>query len=199
MTGQDGYFHIYNRGNNRQNIFLDEEDYKFFLTRLRQNLCPNEAPKRMRVLPQNSYTLLSYCLISNHFHILLRQNRELSPSALLLRICSSYSKYFNKKYKKVGHVFQDKYKLVNIYDDDQLLWVHAYINLNPFMESKKNNAKKKDYKWSSYNELLGLKKGICDVSFISKTLNGAVGIERFMKNALPVLRINKKLGNLNFE
>lgn len=198
MTGQDEYFHIYNRGNNHQNIFLDEDDYKYFITKLKQNLFPDESSTRMRVMPHNSYSLLSYCLMPNHFHLLLRQNREFSPSALISRICTSFSKYFNKKYKRVGHVFQDKYKLVNIHNDDHLLWTHAYINLNPFIECK-NSDRKLNYKWSSYKELLGLKQGICDKTFISETLNSANGIEQFMKKALPVLRLNKKLERVDFE
>ena len=164
VTGKGGYFHLFNRGNGLQDIFLDKEDYEFFIFKLKQNLFPDETLKRMRPLPEGSFSILSYCLMPNHFHLLLRQNKEYTVQQLLLRVSTSYSKYFNKKYKKVGHVFQDRFKQVNIEDDEQLLWIHAYINLNPIIDKliKDMNI----YKWSSYNEMIGKPNGFCDKSFI---------------------------------
>lgn len=196
-TGQNEYFHIYNRGNNYQDIFLDDEDYKFFILKLKQNLFPDETLKRVRPLPEGSYSLLSYCLMPNHFHLILRQNKKYAPNQLLLRVCTSYAKYFNKKYKRVGHLFQDKYKLVNIEDDDQLLWLHVYVNLNPLIDKITDDIK--NYKWSSYNEMVGMSKGFCDKSFISERLKNPLEINKFFNDALPVLKINKKLRELRFE
>jgi len=197
ITGEDGYFHIFNRGNGLQDIFLDDDDYNFFLLKLKQNMYPDASLKRMHPLPEGSYSLLSFCLMPNHFHLLLRQNKKYAVCQLLLRVCSSYSKYFNKKYTKVGHVFQDRFKQINIEDDEQLLWVHAYINLNPVIDKVNKNAG--DYKWSSYNEILGVSDGFCDKSFILEKLKNPEGIKKFFDKALPVLRINKKLRSFRFE
>ncbi len=197
ITGQDGYFHIYNRGNNYQDIFLDNEDYKFFIFKLKQNIFPDETLTRMRPIPEGSYSLLSYCLMPNHFHLLLRQNKKYAPKDLLLRICTSYAKYFNKKYERAGHVFQDKYKLVNIDDDGQLLWLYAYINLNPVIDKITNDAE--SYKWSSCGEILGSPDGLCDRNFILEKLKDPTGVKKFFEDALPVLRINKKLREFRFE
>ncbi len=197
LTGEGGYFHLFNRGNGMQNIFLDNEDYKFFLLKLKQNLFPDETLKRMRPLPEGSFSIFSYCLMPNHFHLLLRQNKEYPVQKFLLRVCTSYSKYFNKKYKKVGHVFQDRFKQVNIEDDEQLLWIQAYINLNPVIDKFVDNITK--YEWSSYREIIGMLNGFCDKSFIFEKLKDLHGIKKFFDDALPVLRINKKLREFKFE
>ncbi len=196
-SGENGHFHAFNRGNNYQDIFLDEEDYKFFILKMKQNIFPEEGLKRMKLLPANSFSLLSYCLMPNHFHLLLRQNEKYTAQQLLLRICTSYSKYFNKKYSRVGHVFQDRFKQVDVYDKNQLLWLHAYINLNPVLDKIVEQPEK--YKWSSYNEIVNASGSFCDKSFILGELGGAAEIKKFMKEALPVLRINKELRRFKFE
>ena len=195
--GENRYFHAFNRGNNYQDIFLDDEDYKFFILKIKQNIFPGTGLKRMKLLPAKSFSLLSYCLMPNHFHLLLRQNDKSTAQQLLLRICTSYSKYFNKKYNRVGHVFQDRFKQVDIYDNEQLLWLHAYINLNPVLDKIAEQPEK--YSWSSYNEIINPIGGICDRSFILEKLEGASNIKKFIKDALPVLRINKELRRFKFE
>ena len=197
IVGEGGYFHAFNRGNNYQNIFLDGEDYNFFVLKMRQNIFPDEGLKRMNPLPLGSFSLLSYCLMPNHFHLLLEQCGKYTAQQLILRICTSYSKYFNKKYKRVGHVFQDRFKQAEIYDDEQLLWLHAYINLNPVLDKIVDSPEK--YKWSSFNEIAGAPTGFCDKSFILERLNDVTGVIKFMKDALPVLRINKELRKFKFE
>lgn len=195
--GEDGYFHAFNRGNNYQNIFLDDRDYEFFILKMKQNIFPDKKLKRMNPLPAGSFSLLSYCLMPNHFHLLLKQNNKYTAQQLLLRICTSYSKYFNKKYKRVGHVFQDRFKQVEIYDDEQLLWLHAYINLNPVLDKIVNQPEK--YKWSSFRTIVGASDGFCDKIFLQEKLNDDTGIKNFMQEALPVLRINKELRRFKFE
>jgi len=149
-------YHIYNRGNSKNNIFFQEEDYNFFLTRLRQNLFPSTVKlnryNRMQLLPENSFSLLSYCLMPNHFHLLIKQNLEISPSKLILKICTSYSKYFNKKYEHVGHVFQDRFKQILVDHNDYLIWLTAYIHQNPKVSGLV--TKLDEYSWSSYREYL---------------------------------------------
>ena len=104
------FFHIYNRGNNKQDIFIEDSDYEFFMLRLKQNLYPDKFDElKIQPLPSNSFSLISYCLMPNHFHLLIRQNSEIPTSKLMLKICSSYSKVFNKKYERVGHIFQDQF------------------------------------------------------------------------------------------
>jgi len=106
----------------------------------------------MQLLPENSFSLLSYCLMPNHFHLLIKQNLEISPSKLILKICTSYSKYFNKKYEHVGHVFQDRFKQILVDHNDYLIWLTAYIHQNPKVSGLV--TKLDEYSWSSYREYL---------------------------------------------
>lgn len=102
--GAGEYYHIYNRGNGKQDIFLSQDDFNFFILKLNQNLFPiiyKQRYFRSPPLPENCFSLICYCLMPNHFHLLIRQNKEITTSKLILRVCTSYSKYFNKKYDKV--------------------------------------------------------------------------------------------------
>lgn len=156
-------------------IFLDEMDYKVFMSRLKENLfsklidyslLPKYATRR-KTLPPNSFDLISYCLMPNHFHLLVRQNTDLPITQLILKICTGYSKYFNKKYDRVGVVFQDRFKAVRIKKNNQLLWVSYYIHKNP-VDSKLVKYPE-HYKWSSFSEYKNLVfEPICKKDIITK-------------------------------
>ncbi|MEK7200837.1 MAG: transposase [Patescibacteria group bacterium] len=155
-------YHVYNRGVGKMNIFKDEEDFKVFLFRLKENLFPEimkrkDLPKsayRRKTLPPNSFDLISYCLMPNHFHLLIKQNSDISISALILKLCGGFSKYFNKKHNRVGSLFQDKFKAVRIHRNEQLLWTSLYIHENPLKAEITDDLFK--YKWSSYPDYAGL-------------------------------------------
>lgn len=159
-------YHIFNRGTAKTKIFLDREDYGLFLSRLREYLYPEKvdtaalAKTRQYVrgqLPSGVFDLLCYCLMPNHFHFLLHQKTELSASKLISKLCTSYSKVFNYKYKRVGALFQDQFKAVQIVSNEQLLWVSAYIHQNPL---KAELVKKvEEYTYSSYPDYMGLRTG----------------------------------------
>ncbi len=205
LFGPGEYFHIYNRGNGKQNIFLENEDFQFFLLRLRQNLFPNEElgqKTRTKVLPAGSFSLISYCLMPNHFHFLLRQDGEIPTTKLLLKVCTSYSIYFNKKYNKVGHVFQDQYKQVSVDDNQYLLWLSAYIHQNPKVGGLTENLG--DYYWSSYPEYIGKYGGICDKEIILSQFSnqsgddktGARSYESFVESSYKIIKEKKELEHL---
>jgi len=144
------------------NIFLDKEDFNVFLYRLKENLFPelldqSKLPKdaaRRKTLPPNSFDLISYCLMPNHFHLLIQQKTKLPISQLISKICTGYSKYFNKKYDRVGSVFQDKFKSVRVETNDQLLWTSFYIHENPRKALLVDNLL--NHPWSSYREYADL-------------------------------------------
>ena len=155
-------YHVYNSGVGKMNIFRDEEDFKVFLFRLKENLFPElmkrkDLPKsayRRKTLPANSFNLIAYCLMPNHFHLLIKQNSNISISALISKLCAGFSKYFNKKHDRVGSLFQDKFKAVRIYRNEQLLWTSLYIHENPLKAEIVGDLS--DYKWSSYPDYAGL-------------------------------------------
>ena len=105
------------------------------------------------VLPDNRDLLvevLLFCLMPNHFHLLIDQVGDMPISNLMLKLCTSYAKYINQKHKRVGHIFQDQFKAVLIEDDPQLMWTSAYIHMNPVKDKIVKNPR--DYEWSSYND-----------------------------------------------
>ncbi|MEK7668967.1 MAG: transposase [Patescibacteria group bacterium] len=180
----DSYYHVFNRGNAKMKIFLDQEDYRFFLWRLKENLFPEQVEKNRRapsanlpkeryvrkLLPPNSFSLICYCLMPNHFHLLIRQNSKIKISELMLRVCGSYAKYFNKKYDRVGSLFQDQFKATLVNKNNYLLWLSAYIHENP--RKGKLVDELGDWEWSSYLDYTSQKQGgFCEKEIILDQLN----------------------------
>jgi len=163
-------YHIFNRGVGKMKIFEEDKDFEVFLYRLKENLFPekrkpeNLIPKKniyiRKLLPSNCFDLICYCLMPNHFHLLIQQKTDLPISKLVLKFGTGYSMYFNKKNDRVGSLFQDAFKAVRIENNEQLLWTSLYIHENP----KKSGLVKKpaDYKWSSFSEYINPKiNGLC--------------------------------------
>jgi REP element-mobilizing transposase RayT len=155
--------HIYNRGNNKEKIFFDEQDYKAFLFRL--GLCLGFTQKelnkekliaipysRIRItnIEKKDFKLLAFCLMPNHFHLLIEQVGDITISKLIAKLCTSYAMYINKKYKRVGHIFQDQFKSVLMENNSQLIWTPCYIHMNPVKDKLTKHPSK--YLWSSYND-----------------------------------------------
>ena len=160
---EEGYYHIYNRGVEKRKIFLDEQDYKVFLKYLKLYLAPpGKLPIRKVSIGNNTFQtvprplknyydkvkLLSYCLMPNHFHLLIKQTDKKSIELFMRSLATKYSVYFNKKYNRVGSLFQGPYKAVLASDDIYLLHLSRYIHLNPGKDSPYRMA------YSSYPEYL---------------------------------------------
>jgi REP element-mobilizing transposase RayT len=156
-------FHIYNRGNNKEKIFLDEQDYRAFLFRLglclgfteeelnKENLIAMPYSRiRITNTDKNNFKLHVFCLMPNHFHLLIEQVGNVSISKLISKVCASYSKYINKKYDIAGHTFQDCFKAVLMENNPQLMWTSAYIHMNPVKDKIVKHPA--GYLWSSYND-----------------------------------------------
>jgi len=187
------YFHIYNRGNAKEKIFVEEQDFFFFLMRLKQNLFPDQEDRgqsRLQSLPPDSFSVVCYCLMPNHFHFLMRQNTDLPISKLLLKLCTSYSMYFNKKYNRVGHIFQDQFKQVWIGDNEYLTWLSAYIHQNPKVAGLANNIKK--YPWSSYLDFIGERNdSLCRKEIILSQFNSVRDYENFVSDSFDIIKNGK--------
>ena len=176
-------------------IYRDDQDYYNFLKRLKltlgidQNLQRSVSQTlRIQPLPGDAFSIICYCLMPNHFHFLLRQNKDISVSKLINKVCSSYSKYFNKKYDRVGHLFQDQFKAINVEEDEYLLWLSAYIHQNPKIAgiSDLNN-----YKWSSYDDYTNLNNiGICDKDIIFSRFSVS-DYSSFVEDSYEAIKQNK--------
>ncbi|HTE21425.1 MAG TPA: transposase [Candidatus Limnocylindria bacterium] len=130
----DTYYHAYARGNSQQKIFLDAQDYRYFIGLFARYL--SIGPKTGKadvVYPhyRDKIELLAYCLMKNHFHLLLFQRDQGVMKKLMQSIMISYCRYFNQKYKKSGGLFESRYKASAIGADEYLQHVSRYIHLNP--------------------------------------------------------------------
>jgi len=163
---ENGVYHVYNRGVEKRTIFLDDRDYKTFLYFLKQYLTEEDDPVKDptnykgRTFVRRSFVgrieLLAYCLMPNHFHLLIKQKGENDLKEFMQCLATSYSLYFNDRYERVGSLFQGRYKGVLVRDDNYLLHLSRYIHLNPIKDDKGPTfVKMQEYDWSSYQDYFG--------------------------------------------
>ncbi len=150
-----GIYHIILRGMNRQSIFEDDEDRQKFLKTLKsyKEIC--------------GYSIYAYCLMSNHIHLLIKTGQE-TLEQIMKRIGASYVYWYNCKYERCGHLFQDRFRSEPVENDAYLLTVSRYIHQNPIKAGIVENIK--EYRWSSYTEYIK-DIGITDRDFILEILN----------------------------
>jgi putative transposase len=161
---ENGYYHIYNRGIEKKEIFKNEDDCRIFLHYISLYLSP--VDEILKLYPDNvrirrfislnlsqEVDLLSFALMPNHFHFLVKQKNKDGIIKFTRRLMTSYAMYFNKKYDRVGTLFQGRYKAVNVDRDEYLLHLSRYIHLNP----ADINSNLDFNKYSSYSYFIGLK------------------------------------------
>jgi REP element-mobilizing transposase RayT len=158
---ESGIYHIMLRGINKQVIFEDDEDYLKFLETL-------QAYKEV-----SGYKLHAYCLMSNHLHLLLKVEKE-ALDVIIKRIAGSYVYWYNWKYKRKGHLFQDRFKSEPVESDEYFLTVLRYIHQNPVKAGLCRSID--EYKYSSYNQYIKGAK-VVDTEFCL----GIVGKEQFVE------------------
>lgn len=147
----DTYYHVYSRGLNKQAIFRDSSDYAFFLNLFERYLSP-QPKKKQNGQPAVSFadtlSLLSFCFMPNHIHLLFYQHEnEYAMTDLLQRVFTGYSMYFNKKYERSGPLFQSRYLASIINSDEYLHHITRYIHRNPHFW--------RDYPYSSLSDYTG--------------------------------------------
>ncbi len=177
----DQYYHIYNRGNGKNIIFLDDEDYCRFLKILyvcnsnikfnfRDSLLKRSMDAWEFDQEKTLVDVLAWVLMPNHFHIILtspspRQGLGLNNiSVYMQKVSTAYAMYFNKKYKRTGSLFEGKFKSKAILEDNYFKYIFAYVHLNPIKlvqyDWKEKGIKNKDkardfilnYKFSSFQD-----------------------------------------------
>lgn len=151
----DTAFHVYNRGVEKRRIFEDSEDYERFLRYLDIYLSPPEIIHEKEPLLRSNLVknnlhgevfLIAFCLMPDHFHLLLSQKEKDGISRLLKQISTAYSMYFNKRYERTGALFQGTFKGAPLTADEQILYLSRYIHKHPL----ERGVSIKDFRWSSY-------------------------------------------------
>lgn len=176
----NNYYHLYNRGVEKRLIFLDAQDRGVFLGYLKEYLLPkNEEAIRkqlsnpaisskdrdhlLKQLRLNNFaeyiTLLAYCLMPNHFHLFIKQHSETAIHSFIQSLCTRYTMYFNRRYKRVGSLFQGVYKAVRVETNEQFLHLSRYIHKQA-LALQGETLEPQDAKPSSYPEFIGRRKSM---------------------------------------
>ncbi len=178
ILAPDEFYHIYNRGTEKRDIFKSVTDHKRFVTLL--HLCNSLSPVHIgNFIKLHSSRLsefdpgerlvdiVAYCLMPNHFHLLIHEKQDGGTSKFMQKLLTGYTMYFNKRYDRTGALFQGKFKASHANEDRYLKYLISYIHLNPvkLIDSKwKENGIKnrkqaeqylEEYPYSSYREYLG--------------------------------------------
>lgn len=132
------FYHVVMRGNNRQNIFNEQSDINEFFRVLAY------------VYDKHPFTILSYCIMTNHYHLLIRSS-EVPLSKIMMLVNKRYTDYYKKKYRFCGQLYEKRYYADEVFSTDSLLEVSRYIHRNP-IETKEPMVKQMEhYPYSSYH------------------------------------------------
>lgn len=177
LTYEGGFYHLYNRGLNKHTIFHRQKDYEKLLDKLSS------------LLLEGDWIIYAYCLMPNHYHLLVEQRK--TPIAKLIgRLFTSYGVYFNKKYQRQGPLFQDRFKSKIVQKDSYFLEVSRYIHLNPVNANLVKTPE--DYPFSSLGEYLGkYQRNIINLEKVTTLLgNHKYRVESYVKFVKNGMKLN---------
>ena len=210
-------YHIFNRGVNFQPIFRNKWDYnralevlKFYLVEkpaLRYGkflLLPQKERKSILINLQKQVKLVDiicYCLMPNHFHLLIKQNKDNGISSFMRNFQISYTRYYNERSKRIGPLLQGQFKAVRMETEEQLLHVSRYIHLNPFSSFVVKQLKDSEvYPWSSYGEYLGQRTTeICQKSLIFSIIKFSGKYKEFVSDQADYQRKLDQIKHLTLD
>jgi putative transposase len=210
-------YHVFNRSMERKPVFTSKKEYFRALTTVDFYHFANpplklskalilEKEKRieffrqLRNQGQQLVEILSYCLMPNHFHFLLRQQLDNGISRFLSNFANSYTRYFNTKYQRTGALFQGIFKAVRIENDEQLVHVSRYIHLNPVLSFLVNEENLEEYLWSSLPEFLDIeKREICSTGPILSFFSSKNKYREFVHDQIDYAKRLEKIEHLILE
>lgn len=213
------YYHIYNRGSEKRIVFSDKSDYKRAISLIsyyqylnppvkysffirfpsdEQSIITNKLSIKNSVL----ITIVAYCLMPNHFHLILKQNTDSGISKFMSNFQNSYTKYYNTKHDRVGPLFQGAYKLVRIENDEHMVHLSRYIHLNPVTSFVIKPDHLFRYQWSSVNEYVSetqSENGLCDKKLILSHFSDSNKYSTFLTEYIDITQELHALKKLIFD
>lgn len=197
------FYHVYNRGTDKREIFSDEHDFFRFLQSIQEFNGPDpigsiyehtyikkfggETSKKNPDKRESLVNIVAYCLNSNHYHFLLQQVSERGIEKFMQRLGTGYTMYFNKKYERTGALFQGVFKAVYVDSNEYLLHVSAYVNLNYRVHGFGGETSRYRASWEEYMEGMCGKKmenGICDTDPILGQFRNREEYKKFAEDSL---------------
>ncbi|AGC77008.1 transposase IS200 family protein [Nonlabens dokdonensis] len=160
-------YHIYNQGNNGESLFKEATNYEYFLGKVEKYFLPY-------------FDIYAYCLLKNHFHIVLRVRDEVDENKAAQSISNcfnAYAKAFNKMYKRSGSLFRDRFRRKEIDNENYLKNVIAYVTSNAIHHSFKESVI--EWPWSSYHDMTNDKESLVDKEFVLELFDGIENYKLF--------------------
>lgn len=212
------FYHVLNRGVALQPVFLGKRNYErameaiFYYQNKNTPLSfstflklsgkrRGELIEEIRSKKDFLVEIISFCLMPNHLHLLLKQLQENGTSIFMSNLTNSYTRYFNKVQKRIGPLFQGKFKAIRVESDEQLLHLSRYIHLNPFSGFVLKNLKELDsYPYSSFLEYLGKKNdGYCSKEIILANFKDEDDYKKFVYDQAKYQKELQKIKYLTLE
>jgi len=192
VFANQGFYHIYNLGVEKRVVFENQHDLQRFLDTLiyytnknnkpRFSFRNRETAKKENGVPSETLVeIVAYCFMPNHFHLLLKQVSDRGVSMFLSKVTNSYTKYFNKKYRRAGSLFQGTFKAVQIKSGEELVSLSRFIHLNPLTGFVVKDLSR--FPFSSYLEYINpTAQSICEKNYILKHFKNPQEYEQFVHN-----------------
>lgn len=205
------FYHVYNRGNSKQKIFHDKEDYERFMKLL--YICNGDQKVVLKDLRDDVYALKrtrpivlinAYCIMPNHFHLLITSTVEEGISTFMKKVSTGYAMYYNAKYSRTGSLFEGRFKAKHIKTNTQLRYLFSYIHLNPvklieplwkklgIRDKKKVLSFLEKYKYSSFQEYMHIQRRQCSIVDI-KHFDHFLSEKNFIQELLTWLSYNEEI------
>jgi REP element-mobilizing transposase RayT len=205
------YYHVYNQGVDKRNIFMEAGDYVKFLKGMREFNSESKYEQRIFIKKKARKELSSeaselssflaslpklvdiicYCLNPNHYHFILKQLVEDGIAKFMHKIDLGYTNYFNRKYDRTGALFQGRFKAVHLKTDEYILWISGYVNGNSEIHKI---AKAKDYMWCSYLDYLGKRQGtLCNKEIILNQFKDIISYQEFVEGVIKEYQKRKEM------
>jgi len=183
---QGGYYHIYNRGVNREPIFFNDDNYKYCLKMIR------------KYLDRYNLCLIVYCLMPNHYHFIIRQESEAGISDFIRDVFNTYAQAVNKRQHRTGTLFQGRFKHIHIERDEHILHLCRYIHLNPVKAGLVVSPE--FWRHSNYADWIGLRAGtLTDRSFMMDNFGNSENYRAFVIEYLQEKTVEKMIGKYMFD
>lgn len=180
----DQYYHLYNHGTQDVPVFRDEVNYYFVLIRMKQSIQEFEL------------AMIAYCLMPDHYHMLVRQMSETPAGLLPQRVFNSYTKAYNHRYAHRGSLFEGRHKAVQVVSASHLRNLCRYIHAEPVKNGIVETPR--DWYFSNYLDCIGLRTGaMVDLNFISKYFGDSTTYRNFVEDIQTLHHLPSELAYLS--
>lgn len=212
----DYTYHVFNRGVERRQLFLNNKEYQRFVDLIDYyrfenvpmsfshyvNLPKDQHISVLEKLHKSpaAIDILAYCLMPNHFHLITTQKSDHGITRTLANVSNGYAKYFNKKHKRVGPLYQGAFRAIRIETEDQLVHISRYIHINPVVSGIIAESQLETYPWSSLPEYLGTSsRAITSTEYVMADFSTQSNYKKFIHDQISYAKELEKIKHLAME